>query len=200
MSIDAAFTHFPHLTTNRLLLRQIRPADAEALFATLSDQEVVKLYGHLPHQSLDDTHELIRQIQARYARREAIRWGITLKGEDTVIGSCSFHHFGEGFHHTETGYELNRAFWRQGIMGEAVSAILTYGFSELGLHRIEAIIDITNEASKALLLKLGFTYEGNLRQRYYMHDRFEDEYYFGLLSDEWRERLRENAPKPTANR
>jgi ribosomal-protein-alanine N-acetyltransferase len=185
MSIDAAFTHFPQLTTERLLLRQIQPADAEALFAILSDEEAMRFYGHSPHQSLDETHELIRQIQRRYARREAIRWGVTFKGQDTLIGSCSLHHFGEGFYYAATGYDLNRAFWRQGIMGEAVSAILNYGFSELGLHRIEAIIDIANEASKALLLKLGFTYEGNLRQRYYFQGQLLDEYYFGLLRDEW---------------
>ncbi len=185
MTIDAAFTHFPSLTTNRLFLRQIQPKDAEALFETLSDQQVMEFYGHEPHQSLDDTHALMQHIQARYDRREAIRWGITLKGEDTVIGSCSFHHFGPGFHRAETGYELHRAYWRQGIMFEAMSAILTYGFTELELHRVEAIIDSANEQSKGLLLKLGFTYEGNLRQRYFFRDRFEDEHYFGLLKDEW---------------
>lgn len=112
-------------------------------------------------------------------------WGITLTGKDTVIGSCGFHHFSPGFHRAETGYELNRTFWGKGIMFEAMSAILTYGFSELDLHRVEAIIDIANERSKGLLLKLGFTYEGNLRQRYPFRDRFEDEHYFGLLKDEW---------------
>ncbi len=116
---------------------------------------------------------------------EAIRWGITLKGEDRVLGSCGFHHFDAGFHRAETGYELNRAYWRQGMMTEAMSAILTYGFDFLGLHRVEAIIDMANEQSKGLLLKLGFTYEGNLRQRYFFRDRFEDEHYFGLLKDEW---------------
>ena len=227
MTIDAAFTHFPSLTTNRLLLRQIQPQDAEALFATFSDEEAMQFYGHEPHRSLDDTHALIEQIQARYARREAIRWGITLrdivrelptndersdvecvgarfiapagwgganaaefatdilKGEDRVIGSCGFYHFDAGFHRAETGYELHRAFWGQGMMTEAMSAILTFGFTELGLHRVEAIIDIANERSKGLLLKLGFTYEGNLRQRYFFRDRFEDEHYFGLLKDEW---------------
>ncbi len=185
MTIDAAFTHFPSLTTKRLLLRQIQPRDAEALFATFSDEEVMEFYGHEPDQSLDDSQERIRRIQAGYARRENIRWGITLHGEDRVIGSCSFHQFDAGFHRAETGYELNRAFWGQGMMFEAVSAILTYGFTELGLHRVEAIIDIANERSKSLLLKLGFTYEGNLRQRYYFRDRFEDEHYFGLLKDEW---------------
>ncbi|MFL5694803.1 MAG: GNAT family N-acetyltransferase [Ktedonobacteraceae bacterium] len=185
MTIDTAFTHFPSLSTGRLLLRQIQPGDAEALFAILSDRQVTEFYGHEPHQSLDDTQELIRQIQARYARREALRWGITLQGEDRLIGSCSLHHFDSGFHRVETGYELNRALWGKGIMTEAMSAILTYGFTELGLHRIEAIIDIANERSKDLLLKLGFTYEGNLRQRYSFRDRFEDEHYFGLLRDEW---------------
>lgn len=188
MTINAAFTHFPTLTTKRLRLRQIRPADAEAIFATFSDEETMKFYGHEPHRSLKDTQELIERIQALYAHRENIRWGITLHGEDRVIGACSFHRFDEGFHRAETGYELNRAFWGQGFMFEAMSAILTYGFSELGFHRIEAIIDILNERSKNLLLRLGFTYEGHLRQRYYFRGRFEDEYYFGLLRDEWKDR------------
>src|SRR6266567_2325661 len=68
---------------------------------------------------------------------------------------------------------------------ESMWAILTYVFTELGLHRVEAIIDIMNDRSKGLLLKLGFTYEGKLRQRYSFRGRFEDEYYFGLLRDEW---------------
>jgi len=185
MTIDAAFTYFPSLSTNRLFLRQIQPQDAEDLFKTFSDEEAMQFYGHEPHRSVDETHALIEQIQARYARREAIRWGITLKGESRVIGSCGFHQFDAGFHRAETGYELHRTFWGQGVMTEAVSAILTYGFTELELHRVEAVIDIANERSKGLLLKLGFTYEGNLRQRYSFRDRFEDEHYFGLLKDEW---------------
>jgi len=185
MTIDAAFTRFPSLTTNLLQLRQIQPSDAEALFALFSDEDTMQFYGHEPHRSLDETRQLIEQTQARYARREAIRWGITFKGADQVIGSCSFHYFDTGFHRAETGYELNRTFWGQGIMTEAMSAVLTYGFAELGLHRVEAIIDIANERSKGLLLKLGFTYEGNLRQRYFFQDHFGDEHYFGLLKDEW---------------
>jgi ribosomal-protein-alanine N-acetyltransferase len=94
-------------------------------------------------------------------------------------------HFGPDFHYAETGYELHREYWRQGIMTEAMSVILTYGFTELGLHRIEADIDPRNTRSMSLLLKLGFTYEGNLRQRYFFRGQFEDEHYYGLLKDEW---------------
>ena len=184
-TIDAAFTHFPSLTTNHLVLRHIQPSDAEDLFATFSDEETMQFTGHGPYQLEDETRRFIEQIQTRYARREAIRWGITLKGENRVIGSCGFHDFDAGFHRAETGYELNRAFWNQGLMTEAMSAILAYGFTDLNLHRIEASIDMTNEASKALLLKLGFTYEGNLRQRYAFRGRFGDQHFFGLLQDEW---------------
>jgi RimJ/RimL family protein N-acetyltransferase len=162
MTIDAAFTQFPSLTTNRLLLRQIQPHDAEALFAILSDEESMEFYGHEPHQFLDETKDLIRQIEERYARKEALRWCITLQGEDRLIGSCSLFHFDVGFHCAETGYELKRAFRGKGIMTEAMSAILAFGFRELWLHRVEAVIDIANERSKGLLLKLGFTYEGRV--------------------------------------
>src|SRR5258706_15756432 len=105
MTIDVAFTRFPSLPTNRLFLRQIQSKDAEALFATLSDEEAMEFYGHEPHRSLDDTHTLIQQIQARYDRHEAIRWGITLKGEETVIGSCSFPQIGPDFCLLPTGSE-----------------------------------------------------------------------------------------------
>ncbi len=185
MSIDAAFTRFPSFSTTRLYLRQLRPADAEALFAIRSDREVMESYGREPYQSLEDAYASIQRLQAIYERHEAIFWGITLKEADTVIGSCTFWNFDPDFHYAEIGYELNRAYWRQGIISEALVAILTYGFAELGLHRIEALPLASNTRSRNILLKLGFTYEGNLRQRIFFRDHFEDEQYFGLLKDEW---------------
>ncbi len=185
MSIDEVFTHFPSLTTNRLHLRQFQPTDAESLFAIRSDRQVMDFYGEEPHQSLEETHMLLQQIQDSYVQREALFWGITLKGEDTVIGSCTLFAFNQSFYHAEIGYELNRAYWRQGIMTEALAAVLTYGFTGPSLHRIEAVVDFENTRSKGLLLKLGFTYEGNLRQRFLFRDQFLDAHYFGLLKDEW---------------
>jgi len=184
VTIDAAFTHFPVLTTGRLQLRQIQPTDAEAFFAIKSDPEVTHPYGVEPYQSLDDARAMIQRLQSSYDRRESIYWCITLKHEDVVIGSCCFWNFEPGFRCVEIGYELNRSYWRQGIMAEAVSAIMTYGFTELGLHRIEANPLARNTSSRNLLIKLGFAYEGNLRQRVFFRNQFEDQHYFGLLKDE----------------
>ncbi len=185
MGIDDAFTHFPTLTTNRLQLRQLRSTDTEALFALRSDEVGMEFMGQEPHQSLEKTRRLIQRLQTTYEQREGLFWCITLKGDDTVIGSCTLFSFNFDFHYAETGYELHRAYWRQGITSEAMSAVLTYGFTELGLHRIEADVAPDNIRSKNLLLKLGFTFEGNLRQRYFFRGQFEDEHYFGLLKDEW---------------
>jgi RimJ/RimL family protein N-acetyltransferase len=185
MSIDTIFASFPRLETPRLLLRQIQLSDAEAVFVTFSDEAVMEFYGEIPHRSVEDSRDLIRRQHTWYAQREGIRWGITRKGEDRVIGSCGFFHFDEEFQRAEIGYELARASWRQGIMSEALSAIITFAFTEMPLRRIEAVVDDTNEPSKALLRKLGFAHEGTLRQRFFFQGRFWDEHYFGLLKEEW---------------
>lgn len=186
MTIDAAFTQFPRLTTERLVLRRLQIEDAPALFSIYSDEESMRYFGIKPHETLSDTEALIRKLETLYASRRCIRWGVAFKDNDTLIGTCSLHHFDEGYHCVQTGYDLNRTLWGKGIMTEAMVAVLNFGFTDLGLHRIEAIIEIENERSRKLLLKLGFIYEGNLRQRYFRRGFFEDEHYFGLLEDEWR--------------
>ena len=188
MTINEAFTHFPSLNTERLYLRQIQPTDAEAYFAIKSDLEVTRHYGQEPHQSLDDTRAWLQGQQAYYARREALAWVFTLKGENTMIGGCVLFNFDPSFQCAEIGYELHPAYHQQGIMAEAALAILTYGFSEFGLHRIEANPLVENTASKNLLLKLGFKCEGSLRERHFFRDHFTDQIYFGLLQEEWLKR------------
>ncbi|MBF6591920.1 MAG: GNAT family N-acetyltransferase, partial [Ktedonobacterales bacterium] len=135
--------------------------------------------------SIEDSRALIQRQHAWYAQREGIRWGITRQGTDTIIGSCGLFNFDEGFHRAETGYELRRAYWRRGIMMEALSAMLTFAFATMELRRVEAVVDDVNERSKRLLRKLGFTHEGTLRQRFFFRGRFLDEHYFGLLRSEW---------------
>ncbi len=185
MSVDAAFTQFPILMTNRLRLRQIQPGDAEALFAIKSNPVVTHPYGRTPHASLDDTRAWMQRIHGNYERREGLVWAITFPGKDVVIGSVLLWNFDAEYQCGEIGYELDPAFWRQGIMAEAVPVILRYGFTALDLHRIEAVTSAENVPSGSLLRKLGFDLEGTLRQRQFFEGRYEDQLYFGLLKDKW---------------
>ena len=181
MSREDIFVTFPRLETERLILRQIRASDANALFAFFSDEEV----SSKRHRSVEESQAFIQQLQHWYQAHENIEWGITRKSDDLLIGTCGFYAFDEGFHRAETGYELHKACWRQGIMSEALTAILTFAFTTMELHRIEAIVDEGNERSQGLLRKLGFVHEGTLRQHQFFGGRFLDEYHFGLLKDEW---------------
>jgi ribosomal-protein-alanine N-acetyltransferase len=108
-------------------------------------------------------------------------WALTLGKDDTVIGECCLWNFGQGHRCAEIGYELRSSHWRQGLMTEALSAVLAYGFDEMGLHRIEATPLASNAASRGLLLQLGFRHEGTLRQRIPFRGRFEDQLYYGLM-------------------
>ena len=185
MTVDALFTHFPVLNTHRLCLRQLLPADAAALFVIKSDLEVTKHYGQEPHQSIRDTLGWIERLQASYKKREDFAWCVAFKDKDTLIGACTLWNLDPSYHHGEIGYELHPAYHKQGLMTEAVSAILTFAFTQLGLHRVEATPFADNPSSNRLLLRLGFTYEGSLRERHYFRGRFLDQLCFGLLREEW---------------
>jgi ribosomal-protein-alanine N-acetyltransferase len=87
-----------------------------------------------------------------------------LKEDGVVIGSCGFYGTHPWHLRGSIGYELARPFWRQGIMSEALTAILTLGFGEMGLNRIDAVVLPENLASIRLLEKLGFCNEGLLRE------------------------------------
>jgi [ribosomal protein S5]-alanine N-acetyltransferase len=185
MSLDVAFSSFPTLSTDRFHLRRTQLSDAEAFFQIKSDPEVTSWYGREPHRSLQDTETWIQALQDNYAGREGIQWAITFKTRDFPIGSCNFWHLDPESHCAEIGYELNRTAWRQGIMAEVLPTVISYGFKELELNRIEANPLASNSRSNNVLLKLGFTDEGTLRQRIFFRGVYEDQMYFGLLRKEW---------------
>lgn len=186
MTTDVLFKTFPVLETRQFMLREIELNDAESILAIWGDPAVMAYMDILPLQSLDEARNLIRQMHGWYARREAVRWGIARKGEEgCLLGTLGFHHFDGEKRRAEIGYDLRSTHWRQGIMREALTEMLTYGFATLALNRIEAVVDDDNEKSKALLRSLGFEYEGCLRKRFWHDGGYRDEHYFGMLTGDW---------------
>jgi len=189
MSFDTAFIAFPQLETERLILRELRLDDAPEMFVNFSDVDVTRQLGDEPiHTSVEETRNLLRQLHGWHAQKVGIRWGITLKeGDDKIIGTLGFHRFDHASQKLEIGYELNKAYWGQGIMSEAVLAIMNYGFNMMKALRIEAGTDGINVRSHKLLKRLGFKQEACLRRRVYYRGTYWDEYWFGMLVEEYRE-------------
>lgn len=164
MSLDSIFQTFPQLETDRLILRRMQAADAQAIFRILSDEEVTQYYDEAAFTALSQANEQIEAWETGYNHRRCIRWGVALKEDGVVIGSCGFYGTHSWHMRGSIGYELARPFWRQGIMSEALKAILALGFREMDLNRIDAVVMPENTASIRLLEKLGFCNEGMLRE------------------------------------
>lgn len=179
------FSQFPTLETSRLRLREIVAEDYEAIFAIRGDYEVTKYNTGDAYTDIEQAQALIDSMTALFSEGQELRWGITLKPDDTVIGMCGFNYWHRIDKRTSIGFDLNRNFWKRGIMREAVFAMLNFGFEKMELNRIEASATSENIASVKLLQSLNFQQEGIQREQYFEAEQFYDLSLFGLLRQEW---------------
>jgi ribosomal-protein-alanine N-acetyltransferase len=170
----------PTLTTARLVLRQLREDDAAALFAALSDPEVMIWWSSGPHASPAETVEYVKGNAAE--GRGYLCWAITA-GDDVALGWVILIDGKPDV--KEIGYILRRDQWGSGIAREAVTRVIDHGFGEMGLRRVFADTDPENGGSIGLLERLGFRREGRLRGEWQTHIGVRDSLIYGLLRDEW---------------
>lgn len=159
---------FPIIETTRLKLREPLQKDAIALLEVTQDEAVMKYYGMAPFESKAEALGEINWFNKIYTQKEGIRWVITEKGVGNYIGDIGFHNYETAHSRAEIGLKLAKAFWRKGIMTEALEQVLKYGFMVMQLNRIEAVVDPENAACLGLLKKAGFVEEGTLRE--YEHE------------------------------
>jgi RimJ/RimL family protein N-acetyltransferase len=182
------------LTTPRLTLRPLRPADAAAVFALHADPVGMRYWATPPWSDPAQADRLIAQDQAALAAGDYIRLGLERRGDARVVGLCSLFAFQLDSRRAETGYMLARDCWGGGLMHEALLALLGYGFGVLDLNRVEADIDTRNTASERTLRRLGFQLEGTLRERWIVAGEVSDTGLYGLLRRDWLARDAAAAP------
>ena len=171
---------FPILQTDRLILRQHRASDATAVFQLFADPKVTEHYLVHPFTELEEGEATVQKRIDRWEQGHGIRWAITLKDNDELIGSCGFNKWhlpGEPF---EIGYELQRPYWNQGIMTEAITASVNYGFTVRNMPAIEAWILPANIGSARVLQKVGFQSQGIKEDKGYFAGDFYDLEHFLL--------------------
>lgn len=184
------FGEFPILETERLVLRSITQDDAEFWVRNFSDPDVEELSGCEGPKDIEAARKEIETYTTTpFSKNTGIRWGITIKGSNQLIGTAGYYAWAKGTgYHAEVGYDLLREHRRKGIMREALTAIVSYGFETMKLHRIQVKIDPRNEASIRLVEGLGFKREGVLREDQYFRGGFQDDVLYSLLDREWTKR------------
>lgn len=163
MSTIRFFRNLPTLETDRLCLRKLTRQDTADVFAYAADAQVAGPTTWQPHRTLAQSGQFIERVLQRYDHGRPAAWAVVLKSAQRVIGTCGFTAVDTGDGRGELGYALGRAYWGQGLMTEAVTAVLPVGFYVLNLERIEATCLSDNIASARVLEKAGMVYEGTLR-------------------------------------
>lgn len=187
MAVLFDFLHLPILETERLRLRAITHADAQALIDLFAHPDVQQyIILDPPCGTLDEAVAFIDWMNGHFLNRAAARWAITLKGgDDRLIGTIGFHFWSREHRRVDIGYDLNRAYWQRGYVTEATHTLVRWCFDNLDLHRVQADCTAGNLASERVLEKVGFTHEGTWRESIFEHGRFVDIKQYGLLRREY---------------
>ncbi len=180
---------FPMLTTERLILREIRPTDAAFWLRHFSAPDVVEFTAFEGPADLAAAEAEIERYCTRVFREgTGLRWGITLRGNDELIGTLGYHGWiADRDRRAQMGYDLLAEHRGRGIMTEAMRIILAYGFKTMTLNRVEVRIDPRNAASIRLVERLGFHRDAYLHESTWFHSKFVDDVVFSLLAREWRD-------------
>lgn len=178
---------FETIQTERLLIKKLDSKIMNEIFELNNDDEIKKILGVTDEEFI--RQEKIHQKGYESYNQKMLNFQIVEKESDTIIGNCGFHSWNPQHHRAEVGYALNSdEFKNKGFMKEALQKVIEYGFQELDLNRIEALIDENNTPSKKLLHHFGFTREGNLRGHYLVDGVFEDSVLYSLLKSEYKEK------------
>jgi ribosomal-protein-alanine N-acetyltransferase len=176
------FTPFPILETERLLLRRVNKNDVDEVFALRSNRETMKYIPRPLVKTIDDALEHIAMIDAKIENNEGINWAITYKDSPKLIGIIGHYRIKPEHHRAEIGYMLHREYNGKGIITEAVQEVVKYGFNDMKLHSIEAVIDPDNHGSAKVLQKCGFIKEAHFKENEFFEGRFLDSVIYSILN------------------
>ena len=178
------------LTTGRLLLRAFEPEDLQSLYAYCSEPDTGIHADKKPHESIEESRQLLNQLM-----QEDLTWAICDNVSGKNIGAVwlreDHRRRRDKSRCRVLGYLLDKGWWGQGLMTEAVSCVVDYAFKNLQLELISTYRFSYNRRSGRVMDKTGFVYEGTLRQA---TERFDgallDVSCFSQTRQEWQDRQR----------
>jgi RimJ/RimL family protein N-acetyltransferase len=175
------------LETERLILRDFVADDWQRVLEYQSDPLYLR-YNKWTSRTPEAAQEFVGWFinhQKQYPRIK-FQLAVTLKSNGLLIGNCGVRKEEINAMEADMGYELDPKYWDHGYATEAAYAIVDFGFSHFGVHRIWAACVADNVASAHVLEKLGMKLEGRFRENRYYRDRWWDSLYYAILEDEWK--------------
>jgi len=173
--------------TSRLLLRPFQYSDDDSMLQNwISDPDIQAMYSEPVYKTKAEVKELLDKYIASYQKEDYYRWAIidTLSG--ACIGQIAIFLVDSKNHFCEIEYCIGSKFQRKGFCVEAVKAILDFAFEQVNIHKMQVCHKENNIASKGIIKKCGFTYEGMLRDYFFMDGKYVSRLYYSMLRKEWK--------------
>jgi len=174
-----------NLETERLILKEIPFKYKNQFFSIFSDKEVMRFTDKPITENIDEAIVYLQNCHIRSDSKEHLYLGIFLKNSSNLIGIISIYHIDLKHRFASLGILLAKTYWRKGLMTEAINRFLTFCFTELNLHRLEAQTFVDNIPAVNFFTKLNFKNEGRLRENFKIEGKYEDSYLFSLLKWEY---------------
>ena len=174
------------LETERLILRDFVKDDWHEVLAYQSDPLYLR-YNDWTERTPEAVQDFVGWFLNQQQQEPRIKFqlAIVLKSRGQLIGNCGVRKNKSDALEADIGYELNPKYWNHGYATEAASAIVDFGFNNLGVHRIWADCIAENVGSAHVLEKLGMKREGWLRENKYFKGRWWDTLIYAVLAEEW---------------
>lgn len=178
------------IKTKRLILKTIQTNDLPALFEYAKDPQVSTYTMWEPHESLEDTQDyFLSYILPNNQVGVAEPLGVYFEHQpDQLIGTVGFFYSAESHRSIELAYALNPTYWGQGIIVEASIALLDWGLQHYEINRIQSRCKSPNAASRRVMEKIGFIYEGTKRESLRHRQLYWDMLEYSILVREWMNR------------
>ena len=177
-------SHPVRLAGERVVLREFGLDDVDGALGVVGDGAVTRWLS-FDHRDRAATWGMLAAVveRARLTPRAEYYLAVTLPADDRVIG---FGRLGlTGVRAAKLGYAIRADEWGQGYATEVARLLTGFGFDTLELHRVSAAIGPDNDASVAVVKRLGYSYEGRLRDHVFTNGAWRDSLLYSVLANEW---------------
>ena len=170
---------FQDIKTKRLVIREYSDMYLERVFEFRSDPSIYSSYTK-KQNTKDELKVYLKENITEFNKQDGYSVFLILL-EEKVIGEIAIMYWDHNNEKSEIGYAIGPMYRRKGYAYEAVSEIVKYMFETMKRNRLQAATDYDNNASRRLLMKLGFIEEGPFRQTEYKDGVWKNSCSYGLL-------------------
>lgn len=174
------------IETERLILRKFEYSDNASMQKNwISDENIQSMYREPVYNTTEEVKDLLDKYISSYKNSDYYRWAIIDKKSLECIGQIAYYFVDSKNEFAEIEYCIGSKFQNIGLATESTKAVIAYGFDKINFHKVQICTMSINPASKRVIEKCGFVYEGTLRDFFFINGKRISRLYFSMLKDEY---------------